>query len=68
MTWYRDQEEVVAFARDMIAAGVLQGSSGVLEYFEKPYGWGREHDWWEENNRTDDRDLWAQGEVDGWES
>ena len=64
MNWYRDQEEVVAFARDMIAAGVLEGSSGVLEYFEKPFGWQREHDWWENNGRTDDPDLWVG--VEGW--
>ena len=64
MNWYRDQEEVVAFARDMIAAGVLQGSTGVLEYFEKPYAWTREWEWWMSHGRTDDPDEWVG--LEGW--
>ncbi len=60
MNWHDDRAEVVAFARDMIAAGVLQGSSGVLEYFEKPQGWTRDWEWWMSHGRTDDPEKWEQ--------
>ena len=61
--WTEDPEAVVAFARDLIRVGVLQGSTGVLEYFEKPQGWSREHEWWTEHGCSDDPDVWAQA---GW--
>ena len=66
--WAQDKDTVDALASAMVYVDYITDASILLDYFEKPYNWHREHDWWEENNRTDDRDLWAQGEVDGWES
>ena len=58
--WTNDRVEVVAFAHDLIRVGVLDGSTGVLEYFEKPQGWSREHEWWIDHERTDNPDVWDQ--------
>ena len=57
--WVNDNDQVVALGRDLIRVGVLQGSTGVFEYFEKPQGWTREHDFWMQHGCSDDPDVWA---------
>lgn len=58
--WALDWAEVKAFAHDLHRVGVISDSSGLLEYFDKPQGWSREHEWWETHGRSDDPDVWDQ--------
>lgn len=65
--WTASDDEVVAFARDMVAADFIDTVDGLLEFFEKPWHWDREHAWWVANGRPDTWEMWDKG-VDGdWE-
>ena len=57
--WYSHEDQVVAFGRDLVTADVISTTTGLLEYFEKPHAWNREHDWWETHGRTDNPDDWT---------
>ena len=65
--WVDDYEEVVAFGRDMVAAIFLVGIDSLQEYYEKPWGWHREHEWWVANDRPDTWEVWDKGIDDEWE-
>ena len=58
--WAGDEAQVINFARDLIRVGVLRDAEAVLEYFEKPQGWSRDHEWWMAHGCTDDPDRWAE--------
>ena len=61
---YRDQ--IVAFGRDLVRAGVLEDADAVLEYFQKPDAFQTEHEWWEANGRPDDPGIWEDGALSYW--
>jgi len=65
--WIGDYDEVVAFARDMVASDFIDSADGLQEYYEKPWHWEREHAWWVANARPDSRDVWEQGADEGFE-
>jgi hypothetical protein len=67
--WVESSDEVWSFARDMVTAGFIRDDdvTGLLEYFEKPWHWSEEHDWWVKMGRPDDAATWEQGMDDGWE-
>ena len=61
--WTQDETQVIALARDLIKVGVLHSPDHVLEYFEKPTAFSREHEWWMAHACTDNPDDWVQA---GW--
>lgn len=65
--WSKDYENVLALARDMVRAGWLTDADAVLEYFEKPWHWTNEYNWWQAAGRPDTRDAWEQGAWCAWE-
>ena len=58
--WTRDNMQVLALGRDLVAVGVLASSTDVVDYFTTPYNWRREHEWWMAHGCTDDPEAWAQ--------
>ena len=58
--WANDETQVINFARDLIRVGVLSEPDLVLEYFQQPTGWSREHEWWMCHGCTDNPDDWAE--------
>jgi hypothetical protein len=44
-----------------------EAANNLLDYFEKPWHWSREHAWWMANDRTDDPDKWELGRDAEWE-
>ena len=58
--WYSHEDQVVAFGRDLLAGNVISSTTGLLEYFEKPWHWQPEHDWWETHGRTDNPNDWTE--------
>ncbi len=65
--WVNDDEEVVAFARDMIAAIFIVGIDELQEYYESPWKWHPEHEWWVANDRPDGWEMWDKGIDDKFE-
>ena len=65
--WIDNQEEVTAFARDMVTAIFLHTAEDVIEFLEKPWHWQAEHDWWLANDRPDTWEAWEQGIDDKFE-
>jgi hypothetical protein len=61
--WAGDPAQVINLARDLIRVGVLPTPDHVLEYFEQPTAYSREHEWWMAHGCTDDPDRWADA---GW--
>jgi len=59
--WVDDYDEVVAFARDMVAAMFLVDVDSLQEYYESPQKWQREHSWWVANERPDTWQMWDKG-------
>ena len=64
--WISNSEEVHSFARDMVEADYITEPSTLLDYFEKPYKWSREHTWWVANDRPDSWETWFDGETAGF--
>ena len=63
--WHRSRHEVWQFARDMHKAGmfgvcddVCDPADLMLDYFQTPWAWNKEHQWWEDNGRPDDFVTW----------
>ena len=44
--WHEHSGEVVRFARVLADAGELDGCTGTISYFEKPWKWAPEHARW----------------------
>ena len=65
--WTASDDEVVAFARDMVAADFITTADGLQEYYEKPWHWNREHEWWVANDRPDNWETWDKGIDTDWE-
>ncbi len=77
--WYASTEEVWSFGRDMVKAGQFdapanitehrarEAASNLLDYFEKPWHWEREHAWWVASGRPDHEAAWEQGANMEWE-
>lgn len=63
--WTKDAAEVFAFARDMTMGLRLDGAD-VLEVFERPEAFTREHAWWEDAGRPDDEATWEDARDDGY--
>lgn len=59
--WVDSYDEVVAFARDMVAGLFLHTAEDVIEYLDKPWHWEREHAWWVANARPDSWEEWERG-------
>ena len=58
--WTHDRTQVVNLARDLVKVGVLSDAETVLEYFDEPFNWNREHEWWMAHACTDNPDQWAE--------
>ena len=78
--WYVSFDEVTRFGRDLYVAGVFDRehdydcvdddhieASTMLEDFEKPWHWNRQHAWWVANEWPDDAESWERGHDTGWE-
>ncbi len=76
--WYTSSEEVWMFGNVMLGAHVFDVASpdfaarnttadNLLDYFEKPWHWTRQHAWWMANDRTDDVAKWELGRDAEWE-
>ena len=65
--WIASSDEVWAFARDMVSAHFIDTAEGLLDYFEKPWHWEREHAWWVANDRPDSWAVWDLGVDSGFE-
>ena len=59
--WIASADEIWAFARDMVSAQFIDSAEGLLDYFEKPWHWEREHAWWVANGRPDSWAVWDKG-------
>ncbi len=77
--WYESDDEVYNLGRDMLKAGMFeQQETGVfgpstsseaenlLEYFNKPYHWNKEHAWWVATEWPDDWTTWDLGKDSNW--
>ena len=73
--WYGSSDVVVRFGRDLLNSGHLDtyaGSDGydradaLLDYFEKPHHWNKEHAWWVANEWPDDWETWERGRDTNW--
>ena len=62
--WANRQEEVIAFGRDLVTAGIFRTADQVQEYYEKPWGWDPEHAWWEAHGRPDSQMIWDDYDPD----
>jgi len=69
--WYASNEEVHNLGAAMLRAGMFRHDTTpeaelLLEYFDKPWHWDKEHAWWVANDWTDDEDEWERGQDEGW--
>jgi len=81
--WYTSNDEVLRFGRDLLDGGMFDADSGtydrfgfdverttasnLLNFFEKPHHWDREHAWWVANDWPDDVKSWERGLEAKWE-
>jgi len=78
--WYSSSDEVVRFGRDLLHGGMFdmfdvpisspgarEAAYRLLNYFEKPWHWDREHAWWVANDWPDDVESWERGLEAKWE-
>ena len=65
--WVCDDNEVVAFARVMVDVGYIDDVDLLMDYFEEPHKWSREHEWWDHQGRTDNPDQWDAAQRVGWD-
>jgi hypothetical protein len=56
--WISSSDEVTRFARDMVEANYITTIDGLLDYFEKPWHWDREHKWWVAAEWPDTPEAW----------
>jgi hypothetical protein len=54
--WYENYEEVLAFARILADADILDTVAETIYYFEKPNKWSTDHAAWNEFGRPEDGD------------
>ena len=65
--WTNSEDEVLAFARDMVTVDFITTIENLLDFFEKPWKWDREHAWWVANGRPDTGEAWEIGEETDFE-
>ena len=59
--WVTSEDEVWELGNDMVSAGIITTLEGLLGYFEKPWRWDLEHEWWVANGRPDSGGIWQDG-------
>ena len=74
--WYASTDEVNRMARDMLLGDMFYADDtteprgvahNMLEFFDKPWHWDREHAWWVANEWPDDAESWERGRDMEWE-
>lgn len=74
--WYASVDEVQRFGRDLLVSGYLEDhrtsadydrADALLDYFDKPHHWNKQHAWWVANSWADDWEMWELGHNTNWE-
>ena len=71
--WWSNRHEVVAFGRALVETDQFPPGAErqeccdlIVDYFDKPYGWSVQYQWWIWNGRTADQARWETAADDGY--